>query len=535
MMPTRTFETRGPVDPTRNYVVPRTDEIADLVHRINDGRYIVIFAPRQTGKTTFFQWTLEALDDSYLPIQLNFEDYKNRSSEEFYHYLNADIVQDIKKAEPLTESEHHIALHQFLENYSVTSNVSMRIFFEQLGGYLENRRLAIIIDEFDGIPTNEVSDFLHTLRRIYLSNNPNRCPYSVGIVGVRSITQLGYDRSISPFNIQDEFELPNFTLSQVHTLLAQYTEETGQAFDPNVIDAIHKQTGGQPFLVNRLAQILTVELNNAPKQTLSVADFQKALHQILNESNVHLSHLKTNVRRQPEFETLLMEICSYELGIRFNIHNDLISELVTYGILKAGADGYCEITNPIYHHCILQIFQPIINGLERSYLPEDTDGGFFDYLTSDGQINMRRLLENFRDFIARAGYRILQVPKTPQEFVGQYLLFAYLDQFVHQIGGLMYSEVRSGRGRMDLIIFYQNKKYIIETKIWEGKSRYADGKQQLANYLKLEKVSEGYYIVFDHRQKPEARLDTDWIQQKQIVSYCIPVLQKPPSAAKALK
>ena len=85
MMPTRTFQTRGPVDPTRNYVVPRTDEIADLVDRIHDGRYIVIFAPRQTGKTTFFQWTLEALDDSYLPIQLNFEDYKNRSSEEFYY------------------------------------------------------------------------------------------------------------------------------------------------------------------------------------------------------------------------------------------------------------------------------------------------------------------------------------------------------------------------------------------------------------------------------------------------------------------
>ncbi|RKZ61436.1 MAG: hypothetical protein DRR08_08810 [Candidatus Parabeggiatoa sp. nov. 2] len=533
-MPTRTFETRGPVDPNRNYVVPRTDEIADLVHRINDGRYIVIFAPRQTGKTTFFQWTLDTLDETYLPIQLNFEDYKNLSSEEFYHYLKADILQEIKNAEPLSQSKRNIALHQFLENYSLTSNVSMRIFFEQLGGYLENRRLAIIIDEFDGIPTNEVGNFLHALRRIYLSKSRNRCPYSVGIVGVRSITQLNYDRSISPFNIQDEFELPNFTLSQVRTLLEQYTKETGQVLEQDVIDGIHKQSGGQPFLVNRLAQILTMELKIGLEQTLSTAHFQKALHKILNESNVHISHLKTNVRRKQRFETLLMEICSYEVGIRFNIHNDLISELVTYGILKAGVDGYCEITNPIYHYCILQIFQPIINGLERTYLPEDTDAGFLDYLTGEGQINMRRLLDNFRDFITRAGYRILEVPETPQEFVGQYLLFAYLDQFVHQIGGFMYTEVRSGRGRMDLIIFHQREKYIIETKIWEGKSRYADGKQQLAEYLKLEKVSEGYYIVFDHRQKPQARFDTDQIEGKEIVSYCIVVLQKQPSAAKAM-
>ena len=58
----RIFETRGPVYPDRNYVVPRTNELADLVERIKQGRYIVIFAPRQTGKTTFFRWALDALE-----------------------------------------------------------------------------------------------------------------------------------------------------------------------------------------------------------------------------------------------------------------------------------------------------------------------------------------------------------------------------------------------------------------------------------------------------------------------------------------
>jgi len=423
-----------------------------------------------------------------------------------------------------------VDLRRFLENTSITSHIDMREFFEQLGSYLKNRRLAIIIDEFDGIPTSVVGQFLHALRRIYLSKNPNRCPYSVGIVGVKSITQLNYDRSISPFNIQDEFELPNFTLSQVRTLLGQYTEETGQAFAEEVIENLHKQTGGQPFLVNRMAQILTMEMKIGLEKTISNAHFQNAHQKILNEANVHLSHLKTNIRRNPRFETLLMEICSYDAGIRFNIHNDFISELVTYGVLKGGVDGYCEITNPIYQYCIVQIFQPVLNGLEREYLPEDTDAGFLDYLTPDSKINLRLLLENFRDFIARAGYRILQVPETPHEFVGQYLLFAYLDQFVHQIRGFMYTEVRTGRGQMDLIIFHQGEKYIVETKIWEGKSRYSAGKHQLAAYLKLEAVTEGYYVVFDHRSKPQARNDTDMIEGKTIVSYCIPVVQKKLSA-----
>jgi hypothetical protein len=45
-MPThvRTFETRGPVAPSRNYVVPRTTEIATVVQRIKNGHYIVIYA-----------------------------------------------------------------------------------------------------------------------------------------------------------------------------------------------------------------------------------------------------------------------------------------------------------------------------------------------------------------------------------------------------------------------------------------------------------------------------------------------------------
>ena len=49
----RTFETSGPVTKDRNYVVLRTEEIADLVERIKKGRYVVIFAPRQTGKQRF--------------------------------------------------------------------------------------------------------------------------------------------------------------------------------------------------------------------------------------------------------------------------------------------------------------------------------------------------------------------------------------------------------------------------------------------------------------------------------------------------
>ena len=206
-----------------------------------------------------------------------------------------------------------------------------------------------------------------------------------------------------------------------------------------------------------------------------------------------------------------------------------MSELATYGVIREGADGMCEIVNPIYQHRIFQTFKPLFNGLENDYFSEDSDSHFMDYLTSDGQIEMGLLLENFQAFIARAGFRILQVPDTPQEYVGQYLLYAYLDQFVRTVGGTMFLEVPTGRGRLDLLILHNQQKYIVETKIWEGARRYAAGKQQLAAYLKSEGATEGYYIVFDHRQNPEPIVETETVSGLTLRSYVIPVLQEAPS------
>ena len=513
----RTFETRGPVDPKLNYVVPRTHEIADLVERIKQGRYVVIFAPRQTGKTTFFRWALDALvaeDDTYFPIQLDFQTFRNDNVEQFYAGLQRRIRQEI-----LWESEQR----------QMTIDAAFQPFLEELAAYLEYRKVAIIIDEFDGIPQVALSDFLYTLREIYLSRAPDRCPYSVGIVGVKSLTQLNYDRSISPFNIQDEFALSNFTLEAVRDLLLQYTEEVGQSFAPDVIENVHKQTAGQPFLVNRMAQILTEEMEIPLSEAIAQKHFEIALKQILRERNVNVSHLVTNIRRDPRFFSILWEICSYDSGVPFNLDNETISELASYGVVKEGKDGNCEIVTPIYQYRIVRAFMPLKNGLERQYLPEDTQAGFIDYLTPEGKIDMRALVANFRDFIARAGYRILEVPSTPQEFVGQDLLFTYLDAFVRAINGVMYLEVRTGRGRMDLIIAHKGEKYIVETKIWEGESRYGMGKRQLAAYLKLEGVTEGSYVVFDHHGKPEAREEEEAIEGKAIVSYVIPVVQERPS------
>ena len=93
------------------------------------------------------------------------------------------------------------------------------------------------------------------------------------------------------------------------------------------------------------------------------------------------------------------------------------------------------------------------------------------------------------------------VPDTPQEFVGQYLLFAYLDEFVKIVGAAMYLEVPTGRGRADLIISHSGQTYIVETKVWrsERNIRQANSNSQHTSNRKAEQ--KWYYVVFDYREK----------------------------------
>ena len=238
---------------------------------------------------------------------------KTSPGSDFYNGFPEDVHEAIDNVFHQRNSTPPAALTQFLENTKLTNAVATRRFFTQLGKLLAPQHVVLIIDEFDGIPQDAVQGFLHALRHIYVAGKP-RCPHSIGIIGVKNIRQRNYDTSISPFNIQDEFVLPNFTLEQVRELLMQYTDEVGQTFAPEVVETLHKQTAGQPFLVNRAAQILTEELDIPKNETITMHHFSKAHIQLLREQNTNIDHLLTNIRRDPRFESILMRIASYDRG-----------------------------------------------------------------------------------------------------------------------------------------------------------------------------------------------------------------------------
>jgi len=91
--------------------------------------------------------------------------------------------------------------------------------------------------------------------------------------------------------------------------------------------------------------------------------------------------------------------------------------------------------------------------------------------------------------------------RKPYEKTGQFLLTAWLYQFVKGGAGELRYEVKSGLGVMDILLTYKGIKYIIETKINKQKTNTAvinGGLKQVAGkYLASESCQEGYLVIFD--------------------------------------
>ena len=265
--PKRMFEDSGVVDPHMSYHISLENVVSkrkqDIKTLVDLGRYFSIFAPRQSGKTTFFEDFCHELekDTAYMAILLSFQDYKTIDVATFYTLIQEVIYEQLLRRLQEVNCKNIEDVRTLLSTHHITHHISFRKLFEKLNTVIPPKRIIIFIDEFDGIPIDELENFLTTLRELYQKHKKqtDKALYSVGLVGIRNITKLIVG-GVSPFNIADQVKLPPFTLKNVRDLYTQYTEETNQPFTDEAIKKVHEETAGQPWLVNRLGTILTVDI-----------------------------------------------------------------------------------------------------------------------------------------------------------------------------------------------------------------------------------------------------------------------------------
>jgi len=375
--PKRRFESSGFVNPKTAYYVPIENvtnaDKEDMKTMVDNGRYFSIFAPRQSGKTTFFRIFSKELETNldYIFILMSFENCDDYDLKTFYHHIqNIMYKQLIKRLETVRCNQLNI-VRQFLNKHVLHDSYSLYLLFEKLNTIIIKKKIVIFIDEFDGIPLREIKNFLTTLRKLYqeYKDQKEKALYSVGLIGIRNIAKLVVG-GISPFNIADHIELPPFTFNNIKSLYKQYTQETNQPFSEKAIQKIFEQTQGQPWLVNRIGNILTKKIKPETEDKIEVNDVDNAIQLLLKENNSHFDNLKEKVLLYKEtFKAINSQ------KIQYIPDDDAQSWLYQYGLIKEQND-IVIISNPIYSNRFLlsNDKQVIINCKKKifiSYCHED--------------------------------------------------------------------------------------------------------------------------------------------------------------------
>lgn len=86
------FNTSGPNIPHKHYTIRRTNLINKGIELVKDDRYFTIWAPRQTGKSTYFRQLAKELDkQNYKVAHINFENFKNAKLQTFVKSFKRNI------------------------------------------------------------------------------------------------------------------------------------------------------------------------------------------------------------------------------------------------------------------------------------------------------------------------------------------------------------------------------------------------------------------------------------------------------------
>jgi hypothetical protein len=493
--PVRIFEDSGTVNPEESYYVSLENVVnsnnQDIETMVGRGRYFSIFAPRQSGKTTFLGRMRDQLHNNpvYIVILLSFQDYVSLSKRDFYSEIESELYRQLKNRLAEVGCEKIEEVNRLLDNHHLNNHISFRRLFEELNQIIQFKKISIFIDEFDGIPRKELENFLNAIRELYLKYKrvKQKALYSVGLMGIRNITKLVLG-GVSPFNIADRVDLPSFSLKNVRDLYAQYTEETNQPFTGEAVKKVYEETRGQPWLVNRLGAILTVNVKPGTVEPIDENDVEQAIEILLLEKNDHFDNL---YEKALLYKEMFVEIVFD--NVKYKPDDKDQSWLEQYGLIKK-KEKKAVVANNVYKKRFVQAF------FSEADVPEDIP--IARYLLPGNRLNMENIILDFDRYMAQIGVRAFYKEDKPYEKTGQFLLTAWLYQFARGGKEELRYEVSSGLGRMDILFTYKEKKYIIETKINRGNLTRTvnDGVIQLTEkYQASEAVNEGYLVIFDTR------------------------------------
>jgi hypothetical protein len=496
----RFFNTAGPTVCDKHYCVEplKRFDLEHILNLIDQEKYFVLHAPRQTGKTTCL---------------LALMDYLNREGKYKCLYINVEAAQgareDVKRGVRAILSEMADNAEMFLKDIFVRD-----LFNDMLEGRGEDAALnavmtrwaaasdkptVLLIDEIDSLTGDTLISVLRQIRAGY-TKRPAMFPQSIVLCGIRDVRDYRIHSSRqkeiitggSAFNIKAKsLRLGDFAKKEVHALCGCHTDETGQAFEDDAVDLVWTLTEGQPWLVNALAYEACFDMKGGRDRSVPVTAemIARAKDNIILRRETHIDQLVDKLK-----ETRVKKVIGPVLAggqMPEHISVDDIGYVEDLGLIKT--KGNIRIANGIYQEVIPR---------ELTYSTQLTithESKWYE--KKDGTLDMEKLLSAFQEFFREHSENWIQ-RFDYREAGPQLLIQAFLQRIVNS-GGRVEREYGLGRMRTDLLVIWRYgervQKTVIELKILYKsleKTIHA-GLEQTWKYMDRCGADQGHLVIFD--------------------------------------
>ena len=353
----RYFNTAGPNRPEVEYTLDplKRFDLDEVLALINQGKYFVLHAPRQTGKTSCMLALRDYLNasDQYIAVYANVEGGQGSRND----------VQSVVKSTVDTLAEEFRGILGHDMPWAIRDEVQTvgkdALLTTYLGRLSENcpKPIVLVIDEIDALVGDSLVSVLRQLRAGY-ANRPKAFPQTIILCGVRDVRDYRIVLSNqdivtggSAFNIKAEsLRLGNFSQAEIHELYMQHTNETGQKFDEACFPLIWNATEGQPWLVNALAREVTWSMKENRDRSITITPemMYKAQENLIYRRDTHIDILIDKLQ-EPRVKRVIEPILAnnYEAAEGL-IPSDDIQYVADLGLIKIERGKPRRIANGIY-------------------------------------------------------------------------------------------------------------------------------------------------------------------------------------------
>ena len=502
----KSFNTSGVCIEGKHYMVNINKKLREIVRLVQHEKYFVINRPRQYGKTTTLSKLEKILSTRYKVLSLDFEGMTSyfKSEETFCNRMRIKIIECV--------------------GYEIREIDTLGDLGDIISEITKKEDIVLMIDEVDKISNNQLFlDFLGVLRGLFLARAVGKSSTfkSIILVGVHDIKNLklkfrnGIDTKYnSPWNIAVNFTVDmSFSSDEIKTMIEEYNSENSLSMDVlSISKELYKFTGGYPFLVSRVCQIID-EIIVSKKRNWTIEDIHKAIKLLLEENNTLFDDLIKNLENNEDLFEYIYSVLVLGIPKLFNISNPIISLGHMYGYLEKSKEGMVQVSNQILREYIYNYMISRANNNEMS-------GYNFknNFVTEDNGLDMKKVLLKFQQFMKE------NYSTRDKEFLerhGVLLFLAFIKPIINGVG-FDYKEVQiSEERRLDIVISYNWHKYVIETKIWHGEVAHQNGLVQLKNYLEIEGLNKGYLLIFNFNKTKEYKEMEYYLENKIIFEVLV--------------